>query len=134
MIVADANLIVYLTWRSEHSAMAESVWLQDPSWVAPPLWLSELRSALGQGIRHGRCTLAEAIAVIDRARRALNDPARPVSSRAVLELSRDSKCSTYDCEYVALAKALGVPLVTSDRAVLRAFPGTAISPRDFVRQ
>jgi predicted nucleic acid-binding protein len=82
-------------------------------------------------MRQGMCTLDEALAVIERAASAVSEPARAIPSRAVLELSRDSKCSTYDCEYVALARGLGIPLVTSDRAVLRAFPGIAVSPGDF---
>jgi hypothetical protein len=37
------------------------------------------------------------------------------------------------CEYVALAEALDVPLVTEDREVLRAFPARAVSPEQFVK-
>jgi predicted nucleic acid-binding protein len=39
----------------------------------------------------------------------------------VLSLATSSGCSTYDCEFVALATSLGVPVVTNDRQVLRAF-------------
>jgi predicted nucleic acid-binding protein len=45
-----------------------------------------------------------------------------VDSQRVLELVRDSDCSAYDCEYVALALGLGVKLVTMDARLLRAFP------------
>jgi predicted nucleic acid-binding protein len=37
-----------------------------------------------------------------------------LDSRRVLELVRDSDCSAYDCEFAALAIALGVKLVTMD--------------------
>ena len=45
-----------------------------------------------------------------------------MDSRLVLELVRDSDCSAYDCEFVALAMTLGVKLVTMDAKILRAFP------------
>ena len=43
-------------------------------------------------------------------------------SLQVLELVRDSECSAYDCEFVAVAMALNAKLVTMDKALLRAFP------------
>lgn len=51
---------------------------------------------------------------------------RGVNSRRVLELVRDSDCSEYDCEFVALAISHGVKLVTMDSKLLATFPGTAI--------
>ena len=33
----------------------------------------------------------------------------------------------YDCEFVALAKQTGIPLVTEDAALLRAFPDIAMT-------
>jgi predicted nucleic acid-binding protein len=50
-----------------------------------------------------------------------------VDSRLVLELVRDSDCSAYDCEFVALAMALGVKLVTMDAKLLKAFPKYAVA-------
>jgi predicted nucleic acid-binding protein len=40
----------------------------------------------------------------------------------VLTLALESGCSAYDCEFVALAKQLGVKLVTEDAKLRRAFP------------
>ena len=51
----------------------------------------------------------------------------PVASEQVLQLATSSGCSAYDCEFVAAAQQLGVPLVTEDRAILTAFPGLARS-------
>ena len=38
----------------------------------------------------------------------------------------------YDCELVALAEALDVPLVTFDARLLAAFPGRARTPMAFL--
>lgn len=38
----------------------------------------------------------------------------------------DSNCSAYDCEFVALAMALGVKLMTMDAKLLKAFPTLAV--------
>jgi hypothetical protein len=57
-----------------------------------------------------------------------------VSSDAVLRLAATSRLSAYDCEFVALAQSLAVPLVTEDRAVLKAFPNVAIGMEGFLEK
>jgi len=57
-----------------------------------------------------------------------------VSSDAVLQLVARSNCTAYDCEFIALAHAEGVQLVTTDRQILREFPEVAISLERFVRE
>ena len=49
----------------------------------------------------------------------------------MLTLTFGSRCSAYDCEFVALARELGIPLVTADQMVLSEFPGTAVSMEAF---
>jgi predicted nucleic acid-binding protein len=56
-----------------------------------------------------------------------------VSTPEVLQLVSGSKCSAYDCEFVALAHANGVRLLTVDRQILREFPEIAISLKRFVQ-
>jgi len=48
-----------------------------------------------------------------------------VSSEQVLALASSSRCSAYDCEFVAAAQQLGVPLFTEDQMILSAFPDQA---------
>jgi predicted nucleic acid-binding protein len=56
----------------------------------------------------------------------------PASTDRVLRLAAGSVCSSYDCEFVAVAQDLTVPLVTADRQILRAFPETAVSLDGFL--
>lgn len=44
-----------------------------------------------------------------------------------------TKCSAYDCEFVALAHANGVRLLTVDHQILHEFPEVAISLKRFVQ-
>jgi predicted nucleic acid-binding protein len=50
-----------------------------------------------------------------------------IDSGRVLELVRDSDCSAFDCEFVALATHLNAKLVTVDAKLLQAFPMRAVS-------
>ena len=52
-------------------------------------------------------------------------------SSRILRLAADSGCAAYDCEFVALALDLGVPLVTSDRALIEKFKPAAVSMKTF---
>ena len=132
MIVADANLLAYLVLPGERTSEAEAVLVKDVEWVAPLLWVSELRSVVHKYIARGDITVSHAVSILEQASHVLDGREYAVTSRSVLDLASRSKCSTYDCEYVALAMALGVPLVTTDRAVLRAFPDVALTPAQFV--
>lgn len=131
MIVADANLIAYLILPGERTSQAEAVLEADSMWAVPGLWASEMRSVLSHYVRGGQLSVAQASAAMDRAASLIDGREGPVESREVLALASESGCSSYDCEYVALAISLGVSLVTSDKAVLRAFPKVAVSPEEF---
>ena len=131
MIVADANLIAYLIFPGERTRQAEAVLETDPVWAVPVLWASEMRSVLSHYVRAGELSVAQASAAMDRAIGLIDGREGPIESREVLMLASKSGCSSYDCEYVALAMSLGVSLVTSDKAVLSAFPRVAVSPEEF---
>ncbi|MEY4705544.1 MAG: hypothetical protein RL042_1749 [Nitrospirota bacterium] len=131
MIVADTNLLIYLYVQGQRTEESEAVLQQDALWVAPLLWRSEFRNVLIGLVRTNALQLEEALAMIDEAERWLNGHEYSVVSRQVLELASRSGCSAYDCEFVALAQDLEVPLVTNDRQVLKAFPTTACSPAAF---
>lgn len=103
---------------------------KDSDWRTSTLWRTEFRSVLLGGMRRGRFGLDEAIELFSRAETLLAGEVAPLAS-AVLALGNTSTCTAYDLEFVAVAQALGVPLVTNDAQVLRDFPGVAISPHAF---
>lgn len=131
MIVADTNLIAYLVLPGERTAAAEAVLLRDPAWAAPTLWKSELRNILATYVRAGRVALDDALAMAKRAEDLMAGREFSVPTEAVLVLAAESGCVAYDCEFVALARALALPLVTADGRVLEAFPDVAVAPEDF---
>ncbi len=133
MIVADTNLILYLVLDTERTAAAEAVLERDPTWCAPPLWESECRNALVLYVRKGLLTLDGALGVVEAARGVLGERVSDVATGDVMDTAITHGLSAYDAEFVVLAEALGVPLVTDDRRVLKACPHVAVSVDDFAR-
>lgn len=132
MIVADANLIVNLFLQTEQSALAIRVFEKDPDWYAPLLWQSEVRSIVTSNFRYRQLPLEQAYQVMDAAHGLMKDHEKPVSSNLVLELVERSQCTSYDCEYVALAKEMNLLLVTFDKQVVKEFSRVAVFPTRFL--
>jgi predicted nucleic acid-binding protein len=133
VIVADTNLLLHLWGGRESAPLAEAVWRRDRLWVAPALWRSELRNALVTFVRARRLDAGQAATIIAEAELDMAGREFAVVSQHVITLALRSGCSAYDCEFVALAEELGIPLVTSDRQVLQAFPAVASAPETFLR-
>ena len=127
MIVVDSNVLAYLYLPGDHTADAEKLLEQDPDWAAPALWRSEFRNILAGYIRRKALTFEQACSLQEEAESLLAGSEFEVDSRVVLELVRDSDCSAYDCEFIALAMRLNTQLVTQDKKLLRAFPTRAVA-------
>ena len=127
MIVVDTNVLAYLYLPTEHTEKAEALLRRDPDWVAPVLWRSEFRSILAGYMRRKTLTFEDATKLQAEAEALMAGSEHELDSRRVLELVRDSDCSAYDCEFAALAIALGVKLVTMDAKLLKAFPKHAVA-------
>ena len=127
MIVVDTNIIGYLFLSSERSDLAERALRRDSEWAAPVLWRSELRNVLAIYMRKNLIKLENAQHIMDGALEVLRGREYEVSSYEVLRLASESKCSAYDCEFIAAANDLQVPLITVDKELLREFPAVAVS-------
>jgi predicted nucleic acid-binding protein len=132
VIVADANAVAALVLPEDESELVEQLQRAEPMWVAPPLILSELRSVFSKLVRSHRQTPSEGMALLNVAVEALEAVTFEPDARRVFELVAASGCSSYDCEYVAVAEELGCRLATFDRAVLKAFPAIAVHPSEMV--
>lgn len=126
MIVVDTNILAYLYLPGDHTAGAEALYARDAEWAVPVLWRSEFRNILAGYLRRDQLTYDQALALLAEAESLVAGHEYEVASRDVIGLVRDSDCSAYDCEFVALAQSLGVALVTADAKLLRAFPRVAL--------
>ena len=127
MIVVDSNVLAYLYLPGDHTAGAESLFAQDPDWAAPVLWRSEFRNILAGYIRRKALSFEQACSLQEEAESLMAGAEFEVDSRVVLELVRDSDCSAYDCEFIALAMKLDTRFVTEDKKLLRAYPTRAVA-------
>lgn len=127
MIVVDTNVIAYLFIKGDYSDKALLLLKSDPEWIVPFLWKSEFRNVLSLYFRQGHLSLGEVQSIMNTAEDFLSGNAYEVNSFEVFELVSNSKCSAYDCEFVALAKRLGLDFYTSDKKILKEFPTIAIN-------
>lgn len=86
------------------------------------MWRSEFRSVLALYIWKGYLGLREAKLLSEKDEQLMSGSEYQVQSPGVLELVKESHCSAYDCEFAALIKDLGVPLVTNGKKLIQAFP------------
>jgi predicted nucleic acid-binding protein len=131
VIVVDTNILVHFKVTTPLSSAAQAIFDADPAWYAPYLWRSEFRNALAVRMRHEHLPLAEALLWIREAEDHMYGRERFVDPEQVMRLVATSTCTAYDCEFVALAQELGVPLITTDKQIIRDFPQIARAPADY---
>lgn len=132
MIVVDSNVVAYCWINGPLTETAQRVRLRDPEWHVPLLWRSEMRSILAGYLRDGTLSLTQVAEVMAGAEAAFAGLEHLVPSDGVFSVIGRTKLSAYDAEFVALAEALDVPLVTADRQVLKACPERARTMQAFI--
>ena len=134
MIVVDTNILVDFKISTENTSLIEKVFQCDSQWETPLVWKSEFRNVLAVRLRNNRINFIDAIRVLRETEQLLKGHEHIVPSELVLNLAYESGCSAYDCEFVALAHQVGIPLVTQDKQILKAFPQTAVSAQEFIKR
>lgn len=106
---------------------------KDADWVSPLLWKSEFRNVVAMYLRKDIIELPVALQAVEEAEELMKDTEFEVKSTQILSLVSESTCSSYDCEFVALAADLNLPLVTFDQKILNEFSFVAIHPKEFIK-
>ena len=131
MIVADANLLVYLLVSGPLTPVALRVRAREKIWVVPSLTSHELLNVLARHVARGDIQRDEAARAWRRAFSMVEVSVLRPDPIAILNMAEQSNCSTYDLEYVWLARELDLPLVTADTELLKAYPAIAVSLENF---
>jgi predicted nucleic acid-binding protein len=126
MIVVDTNVMVFLLTGVGPGEEAARHLRRDAEWAAPGLLLSELRNVLAGLVRTDRMDAADAAEICQDAEEILAGRLASMPSDQVLAEALKEGLSVYDAEFVVLARRLGVPLLTADRAIGAAAPDVAV--------
>lgn len=132
MIVVDTNILTHFWLPSDSTDLCDLLFQKDPQWVAPILWRSEFRNVVTLYLRKELIDLAEALLIMEKAELQMKDQQFQVNSVQVLHHVSQSTCSSYDCEFVSLAKDLDLELISMDNQILREFPDIAKHPENVV--
>jgi predicted nucleic acid-binding protein len=131
-IVVDTNVVAYLLLGTEAFAdEARAAFSPVSNPIAPAHWEAELTNVVWMAVRSGILPLEEGPVRLSLARRlGIESVATTTLCQAALLRSVASGVSVYDTLFVELAARTGCPVVTFDKAMLKAFPQIAIRPRD----
>ena len=130
--VIDTNVVAYFLLGTEAFVEeARTCFETISSPVAPAHWEAELSNVVWMAIRAGVLSAEEGPARLGLARRLGIEPiAIATLCQGALLRAVSTGIPVYDTLFVELAARAGCPLVTFDKAVLRAFPDIARRPRD----
>jgi len=131
VIVVDTNVVAYALIEGTHTELARRVRDLDPDWRLPELWRHEYLNILATYAKQGGVTVKTSQRLWREALGLLAPATRPADMSLALELAVEHGVSAYDAQFMALAISLGVPCITEDRLLVKAFPGIAVSMRAF---
>jgi predicted nucleic acid-binding protein len=130
--VVDTNVVAYFLLGTESFVSEARMGLEAVSTpLAPGHWEAELTNVLWMAIRAGVLSADDGPMRLGLARRlGIESVATATLCQGALMRALATGVPVYDTLFVELAARSSCPLVTFDKAVLRAFPEIARRPRD----
>jgi predicted nucleic acid-binding protein len=132
--VVDTNVVAYLLLGTEGFVEEATTCFNTVSNpIAPAHWESELTNVVWMTVRSGILPPAEGPVRLSLARRLGVESVNTATlCQGALLRSVASGVAVYDTLFVELAARTRCPLLTFDKAVIKAFPDIAIRPRDLL--
>jgi predicted nucleic acid-binding protein len=134
LIVVDTNILACMTFPTKHSDVVARLHEKNPVWEAPMLWKSEFMNVLALYYRNGLIDYNESLNALDFAERLIGTREHRVEAKAILDTTIHCASSSYECEFIVLAKQLGTDLITYDKKLLEQFPDFALTPEDYLQR
>lgn len=131
MIVVDVNVVIYLLTENPQRNLARRVHERDADWLVPPLWRHEMLNVLATLTRQQVIDPDSAMLIWRNAIALIGSRERQPELERALSLAIEHGISAYDAQYVALAKANGIQLVSEDKKLQRSLPDRVVSMADF---
>lgn len=131
MIVVDASVMAFLMIEGELTDATRELHRIDPEWITPPILNHEMLNILAAiGCAENDSAAMEIVWRDIRAfvalRQQVPDPVR--SLRLAVELG----ISGNEAQYLCLADALGLPLITQEERLVKAAPGRAMGVLEYL--
>ena len=133
-VVVDTNVVAYhLLGVEEHRDLLSRLFLSDLEFVAPDSLKAEILNVLWLAVRNRVVTLDQAVVELDSVEHLVTRSIPiPHLWGSALTLAAKSDHSPYDTLFVAAAEREGLKLLTYDRRLRDAFPGTSLDPATFL--
>ena len=131
-VVVDTNVVAYFLLGTEGFVdEAKACFNGVPNPIAPVHWEAELTNVVWMAVRSGILPPAEGPVRLSLARRlGIESVNTATLCQGALLRSVTSGIAVYDTLFVELAVRAACPLLTFDKALIKAFPDIAIRPRN----
>jgi len=122
MIAVDSNVLAYLLIENRQTPDARALLARDSDWHSDVFCLVELTNVLATAMRVRRMDLSRARAALAEAHDVIQPGLHEATHFETLGIAAEFGVSAYDARYVAVARNLGVRLVTEDTRLRNAAP------------
>lgn len=121
MVLIDTSILAYLLIEGDRTDAAHALFAQDPDWRSEAFVLVEFSNVIATYVRTKALTRVQGADLLveaeQRMQRLINLP-----HAHALETAAEFGISAYDARFIAVAKQLGVKLITEDAKLRAAAP------------